>query len=277
MDLQFIKIGSGDTNNIPYMRHIAHQNVPLIVSTGMQTESTITKVYNILNDAGANFALLHCISSYPTSVEDTQLNYISRYQKLFPNISIGYSGHEIDYECSCLAIMMGARILERHFTLDKNQKGSDHCLSLDPQQLRTLVEKVRLIERNPNVIQLSPSTVMSSDLLNTVTKLNLFENPMGFIAKSCQPNDNDVDRPRSIFPCELACKQKLGKSLIYTRDLKKGRRLMEMDVGVKVSEPNGVPAECYDEVVGKVLMRDVLFDRPVMDGDVGNVEMGWGV
>ena len=158
------------------MRYIAKQNVPLIVSTGMQTEDTITKVYNIFNDVGANFALLHCISSYPTKVEDTKLNYISRYRKLYPNISIGYSGHEIGYECSCLAILMGAKILERHFTLDKNQKGSDHCLSLDPTELRMLVERVRLIEKNPNVVQLSPSisSVTSNDLLNSVQKLNLF-------------------------------------------------------------------------------------------------------
>ncbi|CAG9800093.1 unnamed protein product [Chironomus riparius] len=262
LDLQFIKIGSGDTNNIPYMRHIAKQNVPLIVSTGMQTEDTITKVYNILNDASANFALLHCISSYPTKVEDTKLNYISRYRKLYPNISVGYSGHEIGYESSCLAILMGAKILERHFTLDKNQKGSDHCLSLNPKELHTLVDKVRLIERNPNVIQLS-SSVMSNDLLNSVTKLNLFESPMGFITKACQPNNI----PRSIFPCELMCKQKLGKSLIYTRDLKKGQHIVESDIGVKVSEPNEIPAEFYDNIIGKVLMRDVFYDDPVMECD----------
>lgn len=247
------------------MRYIAKQNVPLIVSSGMQTEDTITKVYNILNDASANFALLHCISSYPTKVEDTKLNYISRYRKLYPNISVGYSGHEIGYECSCLAILMGAKILERHFTLDKNQKGSDHCLSLNPTELRTLVDKVRLIERNPNVIQLS-SSVMSNDLLNSVTKLNLFESPMGFITKACQPNTDDI--PRSIFPCELMCKHKLGKSLIYTRDLKKGQCLVESDIGVKVSEPNGIPAEFYDDVIGKVLMRDVFYDDPVIKCDL---------
>lgn len=265
MDLQFIKIGSGDTNNIPFMRYIAQQNVPLIVSTGMQSESTVQKVQKIFHDAGTDFALLHCVSSYPTQVGDTQLYHISRYQELFPNIPIGYSGHEIGLECSCLAVLMGAKVLERHFTLDKNQKGSDHLASLSPRDVASLVEKVRLIEKN---VQLP---VMPDDLLDVVAKLNLFENPLGFIARACEP----VGR-KSILPCELMCKQKLGKSLVYSRDLKKGCRLVEMDLNVKVSEPNGIPAEFYDDVVGREVKRDVCRDDPVMETDVGQLEVSHG-
>jgi sialic acid synthase len=259
LNLKFIKIGSGDFNNIPYMRYIADKNIPLIVSSGMQSESTVTKVCKILEKS--NFALLHCVSSYPTQIEDTQLSQISRYQKLFSNIPIGYSGHEIGYECSCLAVLLGAKILERHFTLDKNQKGSDHILSLNPRDMSELVAKVRLIEKN---VQLP---VMPDDLLDVVTKLNLFENPMGFIAQACRP----VVR-KSILPCELMCKHKLGKSLVYARELKKGQRLSEMDINVKVSEPNGIPADFYDDVIGKTLLRDVCYDDPLLDSDVDNFQ-----
>ncbi len=244
------------------MRYIASlkDKVSLVVSTGMQTEESIIKVYDILNNAAnINFALLHCISSYPTKTEDTKLNYIYRYQKLFPSIPIGYSGHETGIECSLLAILMGARILERHFTLDKNQKGSDHCLSLNPTELRELVKKVRLIERN---VQQLP--VMPVDLLNAVVELNLFESPKGFIEKACQSNDI----PKSIFPCELMCKNKLGKSLVYTRDLTAGQCLTQSDISVKVSQPSGVSSELFDDVVGQVLMRDVSFDDPVLKGDI---------
>lgn len=241
------------------MRYIAQQNVPLIVSSGMQSESTIMRVHKVFEDAGTDIALLHCVSSYPTTVEDTQLYHISRYQKLFPNIPIGYSGHEIGWQCSCLAVLMGAKVLERHFTLDKNQKGSDHIVSLDPRELSLLVEKVRLIEKN---VQLP---VMPDDLLDVVTKLNLFENPQGFIAPACEP----VTR-KSILPCELLCKHKLGKSLVYSRDLRKGQRLGELDINVKVSEPNGIPAEFYDDVVSKEVMRDVCYDDPVITTDIGN-------
>ncbi|CRL06466.1 CLUMA_CG019554, isoform A [Clunio marinus] len=265
LDLQFIKIGSGDTNNIPFMRYIAQQNVPLIVSTGMQNESTVRKVVKIFEDANTDIALLHCVSSYPTQVEDTQLSHISRYRKLFSNIPIGYSGHEIGWECSCLAVLMGAKVLERHFTLDKNQKGSDHIVSLDPRDIASLVEKVRLIEKN---VQLP---VMPDDLLDVVTKLNLFENPQGFIGRACGP----VGR-KSIFPCELMCKHKLGKSLVYSRDLRKGQRLEELDLSVKVSEPNGIPAELFDDAVGKEVKRDVCYDDPVMESDIGQFETTHG-
>lgn len=247
------------------MRYIAKQNVPLIVSTGMQSEATIVKIEKIFRDAGTNFALLHCVSSYPTKVDDTQLSHISRYRKLFSSIPIGYSGHETGLECSCLAVLMGARVVERHFTLDRNQKGSDHIVSLDPRDLTLLVEKVRLIEKN---VQLP---VMLNDLLEVVTGLNLFENPLGFIARACKP----VGR-KSILPCELMCKHKLGKSLVYSRELSKGHRLIETDLNVKVSEPNGIPAEFYDSFVGKEIIHDVCYDDPVMETDFHHLDVLYG-
>lgn len=247
------------------MRYIAKQNIPLIVSTGMQSEATIVKIGKIFQDAGSDVALLHCVSSYPTKVDDTQLSHISRYRKLFPNIPIGYSGHETGLECSCLAVLMGAKVVERHFTLDRNQKGSDHIVSLDPRDLSLLVEKIRLIEKN---VQLP---VILHDLLEVVTGLNLFENPLGFIARACEPVGG-----KSILPCELMCKHKLGKSLVYSRELTKGHRLIETDLNVKVSEPNGVPAEFYDFYVGKKIMHDVCYDDPVMETDFHQRDVSFG-
>lgn len=108
LNLKFIKIGSGDFNNIPLMRYISDKNVPIIASTGMQTESTVKKVCEIFERANTNFALLHCVSSYPTQVEDTQLFRLLEYKKSYPNIPIGYSGHEVGtVECSSLAVLLG--------------------------------------------------------------------------------------------------------------------------------------------------------------------------
>lgn len=90
MDLNFIKIGSGDTNNIPMMRKMAQQETPLIVSTGMQNESTILKIHEILKSGKAPLALLHCISSYPCKLEDARLGYIRRLKEMFPDTIIGY-------------------------------------------------------------------------------------------------------------------------------------------------------------------------------------------
>jgi sialic acid synthase len=235
--------------------------MPLIVSTGMQSESTVVKVVKMFQDADTELALLHCVSSYPTGVDDAQLARIDRYRQQFPGIPIGYSGHEAGLECSCLAVLMGAKVVERHFTLDKSQKGSDHIVSLDPRELAALVEKIRLIEKNVRL------PVMHDDLLDSVVELKLFDNPSGFIARACGP----VGR-KSILPCELACRHKLGKSLVYARDLQPGTLLTEADISVKVSEPNGVPAEFYDEVIGKVVVCAAQRDDPVMASHFENVE-----
>ncbi len=90
LNLEFIKIGSGDTNNIPMIRYIAQQDTPVIVSTGMQTEATIKRVREELEAGSADYAFLHCIYSYPCDLEDARLGYISRFQKLFPGTVIGY-------------------------------------------------------------------------------------------------------------------------------------------------------------------------------------------
>lgn len=171
-----------------------------------------------------------------------------------------------------------AQVLERHFTLDKNQKGSDHILSLDPREMSLLVAKVRLIEKN---VQLP---VMPDDLLDVVTKLNLFENPLGFIAGACSRLDASEDAAsgrgplgrKSILPCELMCKHKLGKSLVCARELRKGQRLTELDINVKVSEPYGIPADFYDDVVGKVLLRDADYDEPLLVDDVDDFHVAEG-
>ena len=185
----------------------------------------------------------------------------------------------------CKAIVLGslsfniAIIAKAEFSVAKEIQKEIPLLSIveKAQLLQIITSSITNsfpgIEKNPNVVQLSPSisSVTSNDLLNSVQKLNLFVNPMGFITKACQPNDDDddgtADIPRSILPCELMWKHKLGKSLIYTRDLKKGQCLVESDIDVKVSEPNGIPAEFYDDVVGKVLTRDVFYDDPVMECD----------
>lgn len=256
MNLKFIKIGSGDTNNIPMMRYIAKQKTPLIVSTGMQTEATVKKVHEILKEGCVNFALLHCISSYPTLVEDTQLNYIKRYQEMFPETTIGYSGHESNSAVTLLAVLMGAKIIERHFTIDKNQKGSDHSLSLTPNEMKDLVMKIRFIEK----IQ------VLENILEIVTKNKLFLDPEEVIFQACKPVVE-----RIIFPCELDCRNKLGKSIVYTRNLPTGHILSSTDITIKVSEPSGISAEYFEDAINKMLRHDVFADNAVETTDISEI------
>jgi len=94
-----------------------------------------------------NFAILQCTSAYPLEAEDVNLRVITEYQKEFPDIPIGYSGHESGISISVAAVALGAKVIERHITLDKTWKGSDHSASLVPSELTELVRSIRLVER----------------------------------------------------------------------------------------------------------------------------------
>lgn len=162
INVPFIKIGSGDANNIQLLREATKYSGPLVISTGMQAFELVKEIYDFMKHNGKrNFALMHCISSYPTPLEDINLRVIELYKRRFPDIVIGYSGHEIGIEVSIAATVLGAQIIERHITLDQHQKGSDHRCSLLPEQFRDMVEKIRNVQISLGVPKkvLTPSEI----------------------------------------------------------------------------------------------------------------------
>ncbi|XP_022201281.2 sialic acid synthase isoform X2 [Nilaparvata lugens] len=147
MKVPFIKIGSGDADNFPLIKRAARTHLPLIISTGMQDYDLVKKIYQCVKSVHSNFVLMHCVSSYPTPVEDVNLRVLELYRRDFPDIHIGYSGHELGITISTAAVALGAKVLERHLTLDKTWKGNDHQSSLDPTEFQQLVSNVRHLER----------------------------------------------------------------------------------------------------------------------------------
>ncbi|XP_002733992.1 N-acetylneuraminate-9-phosphate synthase-like [Saccoglossus kowalevskii] len=147
LGIAFLKVGSGDTNNLPYLEHAAKKGRPMVISSGMQTMDTMKKVYNTVKPINDKFCILQCTSAYPLEPEDVHLNIIKEYQKEFPDIPIGYSGHENGMSITLAAVAMGAKVLERHITLDKTWKGSDHSASLEPSELKELISQIRIVER----------------------------------------------------------------------------------------------------------------------------------
>ncbi|GAB0100696.1 Sialic acid synthase [Sergentomyia squamirostris] len=142
LEVDFIKIGSGDANNFPLLEKGKLSGRPLIISTGMQDQGTIERINELIGEEP--FGLLHCVSCYPTSPEDANLQLIPEFRKNFRQATVGYSGHELETEIiSLAAVAMGAKILERHFTLGKSLKGSDHKCSLEPQEMKKLVKNIR--------------------------------------------------------------------------------------------------------------------------------------
>lgn len=147
LGVDFYKCASGDLRNIPLLRDIASRGIPMIISTGMSSMKDVYAVYKMLVGCEAQFAILSCTSTYPTPMEDVNLNVIKSYLECFPHTVIGYSGHELGYIPTIAAVALGARIVERHITMDRTMRGSDHIASLDPEQLDVVVKGIRDLEK----------------------------------------------------------------------------------------------------------------------------------
>jgi sialic acid synthase SpsE len=148
------KIGSGECNHVPLVRHIAKFGKPIIMSTGMQTVATMRPAVQALDDAGVDYALLECTNLYPSPPEIVSLQGISELRKAFPRAVIGFSDHSIGPEMALASVALGACILERHFTDTRYRKGPDIICSMDPAELKFLIDRSREIHtalHNPKV------------------------------------------------------------------------------------------------------------------------------
>ena len=142
-----LKIGSGEVTNIPFLRAIGKRRQNVILSTGMSTLADVENAYNTLMISGAKeVALLHCTTNYPCPYNEVNLQAMQTLKPAF-KCKVGYSDHTIGIEVPIAAVAMGAEIIEKHFTLDKNMEGPDHKASLDPKELKQMVASIRNIEK----------------------------------------------------------------------------------------------------------------------------------
>jgi N-acetylneuraminate synthase len=142
------KIGSGECNNYPLIKHIASFKKPVILSTGMNDLRTIRRAVKILNEAKISHAILHCTSMYPTPYEKVRLGAINILEKTFPRTVVGLSDHSIGNYTSFAAVSMGASIIEKHFTSNKKWKGPDVSISINPKELQELIEGTKAIHQS---------------------------------------------------------------------------------------------------------------------------------
>jgi len=140
------KVASADLTNLPLLDHLAQTGKPLILSTGMSTPEEVKATVAFLGKRNAQFALLHCNSTYPAPLHDINLKWIEQLRKIHP--LVGYSGHERGINVSLAAVALGATIIERHFTLDRGMEGPDHAASLTHSELKRLIEGIREIEES---------------------------------------------------------------------------------------------------------------------------------
>lgn len=143
--VDIFKIGSGDLTNYQLLKNIAQKGKKVILSTGMSSLSEVNNAVKFITKymKSDKLVLLHCISSYPTKNEETNLLAISTMKKHFKTIPIGFSDHTHGYHAAIIATTLGANYIEKHFTLDQNMEGPDHKASLSPSQLHTFIKKIR--------------------------------------------------------------------------------------------------------------------------------------
>ena len=145
--MEAYKVASADLTNHELLEALANTGKPLICSTGMSTESEIILSADFLRSRGAQFVLLHCNSTYPTPLRDINLEYIKNLQSHTGSM-VGYSGHELGIAVPVAAVTLGAKIIEKHFTINKNMEGNDHKVSLLPAEFAEMVKQIRQVEES---------------------------------------------------------------------------------------------------------------------------------
>lgn len=172
LGLPFIKVGSGEVTNIPYLRKIASCGKPVILSTGMSTLAQVAIAYDTLLKAGApKVSLLHCTTNYPCPYDEVNLRAMQTLKDAF-KCQVGYSDHTMGTEIPVAAVAMGAEIIEKHFTLGRTMEGPDHKASLEPAELKLMVEQIRHIEvamgdgiKRPNKSEAENAKVVQKSIL----------------------------------------------------------------------------------------------------------------
>lgn len=185
LGLDTLKIPSGEITNLPYLRKIGALNKELIMSTGMATLGEVEKALEILVISGTErdkISLLHCTTEYPAPVDEVNLRAIQTLQHAF-QLPVGFSDHTLGIDIAIAAVAIGACIIEKHFTLDKNMEGPDHQASLEPTELKQLVKAIRNVEKalghgrkipSPSEIKNMPIARKSIVALKNITQGEIF-------------------------------------------------------------------------------------------------------
>ena len=225
--MEAYKVASADFTNYPLLDELSKTGKPLICSTGMSTESEIIASSKYLNDRGVNFALLHCNSTYPTPYKDINLLYLHRLKEIAKNNFVGYSGHEKGFSVVLGAVGMGAKIVEKHITLDKTLEGTDHKVSLLPEEFKDMVKQINNLEEALGV-SLGPREVTQGEMIN---------------------------------------RENLAKSLVSNTNIKKGERISRSMIVVKSPglglQPNRIDDLIGKKSVRNIKKNDYFFNSDI--------------
>ena len=247
--MEAYKVASADLTNHDLLKALINTNKPIIISTGMSREEEIIESADLLNYHGSSFVALHCNSTYPAPFKDVNLKYLDRLKEITNGI-VGYSGHERGYHVAVAAVARGAKVIEKHFTLDKNMEGNDHKVSLLPSEFSDMVTAIREVEES---LGTNESRILSQGEL--INRENLAKS---LVAKSnikkgevIKENQVEIKSPgRGLQPNK---KNKLI-GLIAKRDISEGDFFYDSDIdgdivtarAYKYKRPWGLPVRYHD-------------------------------
>lgn len=227
------KIGSGDLTNIPTLKKIAKKGKPMILGTGMATMDEIKEALSSINEEGnKDIIMLHCTTNYPCPRNEVNLKAMQTMQKELECL-IGYSDHTKGIDVSLMAIKLGAVLIEKHFTLDKNMQGPDHKASMNPEELKKLVDSIK----NHRYEDLK----FDEEILGSDKKI---------------PNKSEKEIMTII-----------RKSIVTIKDIKKGEKLNHENISIK-RPGTGILPKRFDELIGKKATVDILKDKIIKGGDI---------
>lgn len=226
LGVELWKVGSGDILDFVTLDYIAQTKKPIIISSGMSTLEELDKAVKFLQGRGAEVAVTHCVSKYPCPPEELNLGTIEFLHERY-GIPVGFSDHSLGDDSAVAAAGMGAAIIEKHFSLDRNLFGADHKVSMLPEEFKQMVEKIRSGEK--------------ANVENYGSKAKVLN------------EDEAVFRP--LF----------RKSLMAGRDIKAGETLQAEDVFAMRPQlhAGGLPSEEYEKVLGKTINKDLNKYNPI--------------
>lgn len=243
------KLGSPELNHIPLLEHLGKKNNPIILSTGLSKLGEIEEaVDTCYNQGNKQLILLHCVSAYPTPLEDCNLNVIKTLKIAF-DVPVGFSDHTLDTIIAPVtAVSIGADVIEKHFTISKKLEGPDHSFALEPLELKKMVEKIRKVEK-------------IEDKATYVRKLFGKEKTdvvLGTYKKMIAPSEKDI------YPNDK-------RSIHAVQNIKKGDILTKENIMVLRSERNlnpGIHPRYYKLLLGKKVNRDIYYGEGVQLNDL---------
>lgn len=238
--MEAYKVASADFTNHQLLEALAATGKPLICSTGMSTESEIKRSVEFLKSKGAEFVILHCNSTYPTPFKDVNLAYIKRLQEITGSL-VGYSGHERGISVPVAAVTLGARVIEKHISIDKSMEGNDHKVSLLPTEFSEMVKQIREIEEAMG--QGGERVITQGEMINRET-----------LAKSL------------VTKCALKKGELITREIVEVKSPGQGLQPLYLDqlIGKYAKRDFNIGDYFYESDLKEeeVVVRDYLFSRP---------------